>query len=427
MKLEEYYLEAVQTPVKLNKTFLTRLITTLIKTKDKKRDYVLHLDPTDSSKAFFYKEDEKVYVEDYKPGVPAFLVNHHMALPAGTLKNQPEAIADTTFGRILVNAVLLDECFGDVIPYINKQFTLGDILPMVNKVMVNSDVDEPGTIKVTDYKKCLTYVRLFKAMTDKVVTTATPKTVVPPTGLTAFKKKLLAGYKPPYSQQDLFEIEEALREYDREWLKEDRSNGIVMAGKARDTARVKMYLTFGSSVDIGGGTAKPTLNSLNERLPSDKDSHANTMDGVRGGAYARGASTVLGGVTTTLLMAASSHLSIIDGDCGTKRTITRQLFKKDSTRWVGMYHVVAKKNVLITEDNIGSLDGKHVHVRSPMRCLSPKGTYCSICSGQNLSRYGEAVQLAMSGISNLIMGEFMSKAHARAVEMAMIDFDTDLS
>ena len=426
MKKNDYWVEAISTKIILRKDFLVRSISALIKAPLDTDDYILNVDPKDGE-LFYHKNGERVDVTDGVKGKPLFAVGDPLTLPAGTLLNQPKEV-ETTIGRSLVNAVLLAGCFGDTLPYINKQITINDIMAQVTPILVDTGDTTKGKIQVKQMNQCITYLRLFKSVSTLVVYAATPKTVVPPKGLEAFKKKILSKYKPPYSQQDLFEIENALKEYDEVWLKDDPSNGIVMAGKAKNLARVKMFLAFGSSVDIGGGVAPPIVESLYAGLPNDKNNHAVLMDGVRGGSYARGASTVLGGVTTTRILSNTSHLKLLDKDCKTKKTITRRLNAKEATKWTGLYYLNSKKKpVLITKDNIESLDKKYLDMRTPMRCVSPRGTYCRICSGENLFTYKDSLQLAVSSISSVIMASFMSKSHASAVSMSALDFDVDIS
>ena len=426
MNKNDYWIAAIATKVILRKDFLVRAISSLVKLPLETDDYILNIEE-ESGQLFFHVNGERENVEGGKKGKPLFAVRDDITLPAGTIANQPKEIA-TTIGRSLVNAVLLAECFGDILPYMNEQLTINDIMGKVTPILVDTGDTTEGKIQVKQMNKCITYLRLFKSVSTLVVYAATPKTVVPPKGLEAFKKKLTAKYKPPYSQQDLYEIEKALKEYDEVWLKDDPSNGIVMSGKAKNLARVKMFLAFGSSVDIGGGVAPPIVESLYAGLPNDKDNHAVLMDGVRGGSYARGASTVLGGVTTTRILSNTSHLKLLDKDCKTKKTITRRLFAKDASKWTGLYYSNSKgKPILITKDNIQSLDKKYLNMRTPMRCLSPRGTYCRICSGENLFTYKDSLQLAVSSISSVIMASFMSKSHASAVSMSTIDFDVDIT
>ena len=425
MHKNEFILKALVTPAVLSRNFLVLMLTTLIKTKRSKGQYHIHVG---EGKCWFYEGNEKVYITGgYVNGEPLFQVNSPLLLPAGTLKNQPEEI-QTTFGKAMVNRVLLDECFGDIVPYKNHQFSMSEIMTDIADKLVRTGEPQEGMIEIVDMKKSCTYLRLFSSMSSLVVHAATPKTVVSPKGMGAFKKKLLATYTEPYTQQDLFEIERELKKFDEEWLRGDPSNGIVMAGKVKGVARTKMYLTFGSSADVGGGVAAPIVASLTDRLPDDKKHHATLMDGVRGGSYARGASTVLGGVTTSLLISTTSHLSLVEGDCGTKRGIVRLITMKDKKKWYGLYYINTKKKpIRITKENIASLDGKYINMRSPMRCLSARGTYCHMCVGENLFPYKNSVQLAVSSISKEVMDAFMQGSHAKVVNMEEINFDIDLS
>lgn len=421
MTKEAYFLEAIKFQVCLYKDFLFRLVVTLNKTLADDVPYVINLNKKTKEFWCIDNEGNEVRVES-TIGEPIFKINHPMLLPGGILKNCPNEV-QTTFGRIMVNKVLLSECYGDAIPYINKMFTYRDIEDIVAPILVDDGKGGPGKIEVKQYKMCVTYGKLFKCLAHLVVYGATEKTTVAPKGIKAFKEKLMKNYKKPYTAQNLFEIETALKKFDAEWLADDPSDGIVMSGKMKNLSRVKSLLVFGSGSTLGGKVSSPVITSLDDGVPTDKYTRADMLDTVRGGSEGRGRSTVLGGVSSNYLQGATTHIVVVDKDCKTKRTVDRWLDPSRPSKWLKLNMMVGGKLVHITPEVLAKYSGKVVRLRSPIHCSLKAGTYCRVCSGEHLYSYKDSIALVATNISSSIMGFYMKKSHSEATAMAKIDLD----
>lgn len=333
----------------------------------------------------------------------------------------------STIGRFLANKILLEYPLGNTIEYINSNISVGKLEDIIASGLLS------GEIKVDQYVKFVDSVNYMKNLSRMVSVSATPKNILPPAGLDKFKKDKMREYDEKYGKEwkqnrlRVLEFKEELKNYDKEWLKDDPSYGKLTSGKIVNNARVKMYLTFGDEVgfDNTGKTFQFVENSLMEGYPKDKEKLAAMYNSSRSGSYDRGKETQKGGIAAKQILRSTSSLNIVDGDCGSKKgkvyIVTNELLESIKGRYI-----ISGNKVELIEDPSKYL-GKNIVMRSPMYCLSKGGTFCSVCMGKVMSNYKSGLSLATLNVSSKILGSSLKRMHDTQVKTVNIDMGECLS
>ena len=141
------------------------------------------------------------------------------------------------------------------------------------------------------------------------------------------------------------ELEDDLKAFDKEWLKDDPSLGISLSGKILDNSRKKRYLSFGNEDGI---THKEDAvfveTSLLEGYPKDKEKLAVMFNSVRAASYSRGKETQTSGVISDKLVRGLIGFTVKTNDCKTIKGKSFSVTKATYIALVGRSHFVNKKN-----------------------------------------------------------------------------------
>jgi hypothetical protein len=354
-------------------------------------------------------------------------------LVMGALPNVTAPVS-TCLGNVLTNGFLLCRCFGDTIPFITGRHTTSTIRKIIAPLLVDTpkrgETLQQGKISVKQYRLFISSIDILGNLAKIIAYTATPKNIVPPDGIEAYKKSLLDKIKKDGKDINdplvLVKFENDLRDFDTEFLKDDPSMGIMMSGPMKNKARLKLHMSYGSEADFEDGkTTKTVTRSLSEGIIRDTEEYADTVNSIRSGSYSRGVSTVLGGVSGKVLVRALSGYRITDKDCKSKLTYDIVVGDNDIARLDGRNIVVDGKIVPLDHDKIKGLIGKTVHLRSPMYCKSEG--YCEVCSGARLAESPAEVTAYGTAISGKIMGAFFKKMHGLVRDQVETDIEEALS
>ena len=142
------------------------------------------------------------------------------------------------------------------------------------------------------------------------------------------------------------------------------------------------------------------------------------------GSYPSAVGTQTAGYLTKQLLSAlqTEVLGPPDSDCGTKKTLTVQITKRNSNDFLYRYIVEGDKLVELTTGNISSYIGKTVHLRSPMLCIGK--TLCEHCMGTMFTKLGITnVGLSSATVSAQVLQAKLSAKHDGTVKPIVIDPD----
>jgi hypothetical protein len=374
----------------------------------------------------YIDEDVKIQPIDRSMAMPLYSFKEIIPVDATWCMNITAPI-ETTIGRLLFNLLCLVPAFDTRIPYINGPAVVSKIEDIIAPKLQNTP--PAGTERSTEYIYVDEYIRFadslqyISSLSQITCWAATEKNIRAPDGIKAFKAKLITKYgdslKDPV-QLAAFEAE--LRDYDEAFMKGDPSNGTFVAGKVKNIARKKMFLSIGSEKGFTETLeAAPILNSLDEGWPTDPEQFTVLMNSSRSASYSRGSETVKGGVSAKVLLRAANNFRIIDTDCQSKLGITRTFDDSNIEQLVGRY-ILTPSLVLVekTTDAVNYLN-RDIIVRSPMWCQMPGDTICKVCSGVKLAQFPTGITIPVTEISSIILAASMAAMHAQVLSTATID------
>lgn len=338
--------------------------------------------------------------------LPLFTPEEEVLLPKDSLSILDKDIK-TTYGRAIINYLLLEHGLDGKVGYINEMFTAGDIeKKYIIPNLVNDDANPEGKVQVKLYKKFANVVFYLRNLTDVLVIPATEKSLLPPKDLQARKIALAKEYDVKYSKEWktnkvlALQFDEALMTYYKEYLKDDPTYGITTSGKIVDASLKRRFVSMGnaSTVDTDKD-ATYIIESLSEGYPNKKKEIAAIINNLIYGSYARGLETQVGGVIAKQLLRAMHGYSITINDCKTTDYVDFLVTKKVKSSLIGLYYFVGTSSVLIDSENIDKLEGKNIKLRNAMYCKAKGSTLCKLCAGKQLSKIenGPALYAIMLG------------------------------
>ena len=409
MTKSEYLEYAIKNEYYLDKAWYYSMMSKLISTTN----YVNVRNKT------FIIEGKEHNIEDYTN--PLFVSEFPVYVKKTTLTNL-EADVKTTFGRVIFNA-MLSYCFQDRIPYVNEKTSVGKIEKKLAKMILKDKVS------VQDYKKfakCTVFLAGLSRLTN---VSATYKNILPPDGIEELKKELLVKYDKEYGPEwrndkaRVLQYQEELIKKDREWLKDDPSDGKLISGKIKENARVKMFLASGAEqgFDKTGENIAFVNNSLLDGYSADKKQLAALFNTSRSASYDRGKNTQQGGAAAKDILRAISSFTIKQGDCGSRNTKTIIVNDINKEFLVGRY--VGNKILETTDIKVGSA----LKIRSPMYCIQPGSTICSTCAGRSMSVFQSGVNLLVLSVSNVLLTISLKAMHKTQTKLYNFDITKALT
>ncbi len=410
----EYLFKALNAGLYNNISWITSMVSEVENVKP--FDYL----PYHNEDGWYFDIKEEAYlIEDYQGGA-MFHPADKILIPSNTVPNLVGSL-ETRFGILYTNYVLLVECFGTGISYVNGEMNVGDIEEIIaNRMEDNTVQEEEGHIYVKDKLKFTQQVSYLRSQSMLFTVVATPRNITAPDNLKQLRTEILKKYEGKLDdpiEQAKFENE--MRLIDEEWLKDDPSNNHLISGKMKNS-RLKMYGTFGSSTGFDNTATPHVVSSLDEGLPTDGDALTGLINSLRAGSYSRAKLTEIGGVTANIINRSMSPVTIADGNCGSK-VYQNVIFREgDNKRYIGTYSLRPTGEIkpLMAGD---IKPGRKALIRSPLYCKSSGYNFCSVCAGDKLSERKKAVILAVSHINSRILYYYMKLFHVTILETKKLD------
>lgn len=361
---------------------------------------------------------EPVDISDYKFDIknpaPPFKFLDPIDLKKGDLLNLDRDIKDSTYGNVLVNWILLVNCFGKKIPYIGGNFRTGQIEKKIESIMVADDdvTDIDTQITVSEYLQFTKMGPYLDAIANLAVTSATPKAYGKHPDHDATRDRLLKKYEGQLTDPLVINIiENELHELNKEWLKGDDFEKFLVKDKFSKISMKKKYSTLGllDSFSDVGADKHFVESSLSEGYQKKYLVPMNNAS--REGSYDRGFQTAFGGYSVKKIIMSVQTVAIGTDDCGTKNT-HKLLIESHLTDVVkGCNIVVGNSIVTLTDENISKFVGKVVNLRVPSMCENTAPKYCNVCIGANYVNNAEAIKGDAVTFGSVLLGIYMQAAH----------------
>lgn len=383
---------------------------------------------------FIVKMDDIEYkIENYINDKPVFTLTDEVIIDKDTMVNLEDNDIKTTYGRVLLNFVLLVYNFKDKIPFQNKVFTVGDIeSKYIVKLLKDKDELKEDSISVKEYLSFIDSATYLENWADIISVSSTEKSILPPDGIKEYRKKLIKEAVEEHGENALkdyviiSQIEDKLKAYDKDYLKDDPSLGKLLTGKILNNSRKKLYLMNGAEKGMGSDSDEALLldKSLDEGWDSDPEKLASQFNSIRFSSYSRGKETALGGLTAKVLLRATSAITISEKDCKTEGYKSFYVTNENVKTLTGRYLIVSGKPLLIeNEQSANTYIDKMVKLRSPMYCLSKDESICPICAGTGLAMNANSVSLLVTGIGDVILQSSLKKMHDASLSTMDIDMN----
>lgn len=399
--------------------------------------YVYRIVQTPTGNFCVGKDDpsQLILIEDAPVGEPIFKFNEKITIDQSICQNVREGQIETTIGQLMVNKICIVEAFGDKIPYVTGKVTVSALEAMIAEKLVDNPPDgeswsRPDVIYVKEYLALIDSFSYLERFAQLCAWAATEKTMLPPTGIDAFKKELLKKYEGKLTDPvELSKFEKELQDFDDAYLKDDPSYGAFTSGKIKNIARKKMFLGLGAEDGFTQSlNVVPVLNSLEEGWPTEPTQYTAMMNASRAGSFSRGSETVKGGVSAKVMLRAAGNMKIVDEDCGTTLGIHRQFDESNIKQIVG--REVRMKNEWIVVKNLTDAEhlmGRPLIVRSPMFCKLDGDNLCSHCAGEKLAENKNGVSIALTEISSKIMTALLKAMHGKVLSTAKMNYEKALT
>lgn len=425
MNITEYLKQAIKNKYVLDIKWYYSVFSTVTKSNE--------FTTIEGDKRYFKTENGFVAIEgDKGVKVPLLSFRDVITLEPGDIENINTKV-ETTIGIALTNYVLIAYNFGKKIPFINGPISIGDL--ETNHILYRLKKNEeagPNDIKVSEYINASKSVSFMRNWASFVVVSATAKTIQYPKGLDEYKAKVKKEITEKYGENALknpvvlVEYENKLKEFDKKWLEDDPTFGVLSSGKVLNIARKKQYLTIGGEQGFKDTPEEATVieSSLHEGWPRDKESISALFNGLRAGSFDRGHETQESGVVAKALSSATLNFKTAEEDCDVKYGFEIEVTKFNAKELVGCTHIVNGKMIKIeTKEQALSLIGKRIELRSPMYCKSPNDTVCKTCMGDVAGSYKNGILILAMDIGGIFLNAKMKSMHGKVLETIDITID----
>lgn len=370
--------------------------------------------------------DEWVTIEDSPPMQQLFFPGDPLTVTPEMIPNCKEPV-ESTYGDLLFNWIALVEPFGQRIDY-----QVGPVnIRKIERIIASRLVDDPeisgrelgeNDIPIKMYMRYGRCMGALAGFTQVFVPTLSPKALTTDPRVRSVRDELLEKNKERLHDPVVVAgIQNELIAIDKEWIKDDPSEGFLISNKTFGTARKRMFLIHGPEAGFNeGGNAELVVNSLNEGWDTDK--LVAMFNSTRAGSFYRGALTALGGEAVKFFMRVFQNTAVGEEDCGSTLGIERTVEPGQSDYYVGLWEIKSDKtSQVITPERAKALEGKKFMSRSPLFCKTGATDFCERCVGQALAAIPYALGAENVSVASKFMDIMMASAHAKELKTAKLN------
>lgn len=360
-------------------------------------------------------------IEGSKGDEPIYSFKEKVSVSPGDLPNIKTAM-ETTYGNLLVNAMVLCWPFGDKVDYINGPISAGKLDQIVSSRL--EDTPPAGAERSKDklyVDELIKYCDAMAALAGLATIcapAATPKTMTIDPAIIRRRNELLKENQANlHDPAVIAAIEKELVAMDRATFKGDPAEAFYIKDKTFNDARKRCFIIHGTEAGFGDPTRPAVItNSLQEGWNPDK--LPAMADSLRAGSFNRGAQTALGGESVKYFYRIFQNTKVIEEDCGVDFGLPWDITEKNFKTFIGQYGIFNKKTVRLDEALLKSNIGKKIYIRSPMVCKSKAPSFCARCVGDVLASTPTGLHVAASDVGSTFMGSFMSSMHTASIQTA---------
>ena len=374
----------------------------------------------EDNKGYVYIDGEYVLFEGYVRGNAFIRIGDMVLVKADYLKSLDKD-TETHFGRFLLNYLLIEKVFQGKLKYIHDSISLSAVINLVKDALSND------VISVDEYKSFVSVCTYLESFNKLVTPSSTPKLLIPPTGLKAFKtglnKEFTAKFGADWDKDParVVDYDNQLKAFYSEYIKDDPSDGIIANGKNKDNALAKKYLTFSSTNAFGEQVH--IEESLLDGYPSDPEKLAAMFNTTRSASHSRGAETQTGGGVAKSVLRATSSITILDTDCGVTYGKRGMITKDNVDGMIGRNIIEKGKLILLTTENVSSYVDKTVELRSAMYCKAARPHICKACAGDKAAGHPNGVALIVTNISSALTTASLKAMHNTQISTVKASLD----
>ncbi len=338
-----------------------------------------------------------------------------------TKKNKNEFT--TTVGIYIFNKGMLED-MSDVLGYVNKTIT-ADVYDEINEAVSYARLEDKITIQ--QLKDFIMQSQIYMSCASAICPSHTMKMLLCTNEVEKKKVELEKKYKKAIDDNDIkgiTDMTDELLDYTKKYLGDDPSTDMYNSGARSSWGNnfKNMYVSKGV-INGSDGSYKYVRSSYISGL--DKEDLSATNDSAVAGPYSRAVNTEKGGYKEKLVLYGMQHLKVLPkgSDCGTKRTITVTLTKKNIKGWMYSFVVQGNNEIEITSENKDKFIGKTVKMRYSSMCEAKDGI-CEHCAGTLFRRLGiYNVGLACDAILSRQKNLSMKRFHDSTLDFSIMDVE----
>ena len=361
--------------------------------------------------------DQEVSATWWKKGQTVFDYRAEIDVKKGEVANVDKDVK-TTYGRLLLNQLILVENTGAKIPFQDGNWFLDKI---INKVLDQAATDD--RITAAEAHAMVNATQFITGLTQICVPSASEKALTTDPAIKKRKRELIQQHQHEINNPSVItKIEKELIAMDKQWLADDDAYWFyIRSGKSFSVNRKKMHVLYGGEADFADPNKMTFLgNSLQEGWELDKMSLY--VNSIRGGTYSRGAATALGGEKVKKFQQVFQNARISEQDCGTTRAALFWITGFNYKDFIGRYVWKDKGWVPLDETTLKGAIGTRLPIRSPLYCLTKKTDFCEKCVGASVSLNPGAIMMLTATIGSVFMSVSMAAMHGKELATTYYDF-----
>lgn len=359
------------------------------------------------------------YKLDYKDkSKPIFIPIDKISLKKDDLIIIKEDI-ETVIGVLILNAICILYPYSGKVPFVNG-YVKGSEL---NKIAYNALIIDK-IVTIEEHIKFENAVSNLKIFDTLVVPSTTEKSISVPDEVIKYRDELLLKYKDQmHDPAKVAEFQKLIADRYREYLKGDPAENYYIKAKDINMSSMRTKLFYGAEPNFYDETKIDVIQkSLNEGW--DVEDMQSIINAIRGGSYARGKETAMGGAEVKVSNRIFQNYTITDDDCLTKKGLNIFITNTNYNKLVGRYLIGNTKP--LDEDTLKKNIGKYLFIRSPYLCITGNTTnstsFCKKCIGDKIANSGIEINAMTTTANSEFMQVFMKLVHTTELSVAKYNY-----
>ena len=362
--------------------------------------------------------DVEFQLEYNNSAKPIFEPNVKISLKKNELPMLHEDVPNTTVGALITNALVIQYPYQGKIPYVTGVINANKINTVAYEALSNDVVTIDEHLK---FENAISNLKIFDTL---VVPSATRKSITPSDDILKYRNELLVKYQGQmHDPAKVAEMQKLLADKYREKIKGDPSENYYISKKDINMVAMRTQCMIGAEPDFYDETK---INVITKSLSEgwDVNDMQSIINSIRGGSYARGKETAMGGFEVKVSQRIFQNYTIAEEDCNTRFGLNIKLNALNYKNFVGNYLVSDK--FPLDEQYLENNIGKYIYVRNPYGCLtghtSNSTTFCKKCFGENVSRSEVGINAMTTTAISVFMQVFMALVHTSELSTARYNY-----